>query len=107
MDSQTQHFIATIFSEQGFTATTRKIDKYNNTISQTRTKTVKEGSKMIKVTQKLGLNNKILSTTLQPIASGTNDFANAMRRALIVAPVWMAIRSAMMVVLSAISGLWL
>ncbi len=105
MDSQTRHFIETIFTETGFTTTTRKIDKYNQTISRTRTKSVQEGNKMIKVTQKIGLNNKVLSTTLQPIANGTNDFVNAMRRALIVAPVWLAIRAAMMQVFSAIKNI--
>ncbi len=105
MDTNTRHFIETIFTERGFDKSVRKLNKMNQTISTTQTKTIRQGKESIKVTQRLGKENQVLGTTLQRTTSHQNDFTNAMRRALIVAPVWMAIRAVMMSVLGAIKDI--
>ena len=105
MDTNTRHFIETIFTEQGFDKSVRKLNKYNKTISETQTKTVRQGRESIQVTRRLGKENELLGSTLQRTSGHQNDFTNAMRRALIVAPVWMAIRSVMMGTLGAIKDI--
>lgn len=105
MTENTQHLIQTIFTEFGYDKTVRKINKYGQTLSATQTKSIKDGNKLITVTQKLGKGNKYLGTTLQETTTRQNDFTRAMRRALIVAPVWLAIRSAMVAVLGAMKDI--
>ena len=105
MDINTKNFIQTIFETYGYDKSVRKLNKYGATLSTVQTKTVKTGGKLLTVTRKLGHENKLLGATIAQTTGKQNDFTLAMRRALIVAPIWMAARSAMMAVLSAIKDI--
>lgn len=99
-----QHIIETVFRTRGWDAYREKVNRSGKVTEQAWTKAIRRGKEL--ETTVLRAKNGVVSFSRSTKMASTqmSDFTRAMRRALIVAPIWMAIRNAMQLVIGTLSA---
>lgn len=103
--TNTSHLISAIYSVKGWELYKQTINKSGKIVSQVYKTQVREGNKVVNMTRTLKKGNETLSKTMVNATNKQNDLTKALRRAAIVAPIWLALRSVMMKVLEAIKDI--
>lgn len=99
MANETRHLIQAFYQTKGWDLYKRTVNASGRLVSATYRKQIREGNKVITTTKKMSKGHSTLTQTLSRATGKQNDFMKALKRAAIVAPVWLALRSVMMGVL--------
>ena len=98
-----RHLITAQFLTKGWSLYKTTVNKSGKIVSRVYKQQVTEGNKVAKMTKTVTGNTAKMSTTFTKATGKTNDLMKALRRAAIVAPVWLALRSVMMKTIRTIS----
>jgi len=102
LDQKTVHLIATIFEVRGDKKAAAAIRKHAGTMQNFQQKENKLNKQSNANRQKTAKSQKQAVASTKAAGKGMQDLTKAMSRALIVAPVWLAIRSIMLGVITTI-----
>ena len=92
----TTHLISAVYTVKGWSLYKSTVNKSGKITSQVYKKQVVEGNKVANMTKTITGNTQKMSTTFTKATGKTNDLMKALKRAAIVAPVWLALRAVMM-----------
>jgi len=102
IEPSSKHLIQAIYQVKGWNLYKRTVDKSGKVISKVYKNQVREGNKVITTTKRLSGANTRLTQTITKATSKQNDLVRALKRAAVVAPIWLALRAVMMSVLTTI-----
>jgi len=97
--------INSIYTVQGFQQYSRTMNKANQQTKLVEKSTQKLNGRMIQYTRtttKAGTSVTAINKSMANGAGASNDFVNAMKRAIVVAPIWLALRQVMVSVIGTI-----
>jgi len=102
MTEETLYLIRNKFTAEGWKTVKQTFDAQGKAISKIETQTQKYGKNYVTQTKKVKDGNVALTESYGVANKGTNDMVKALRRAAIVAPIWLALRTTMMAVIQTI-----
>ena len=92
----TQHLITALYQVKGWNLYKTTVNKSGKIVSRVYKQQIVQGKQVANVTKTITDKTTKMSTTFTKATGKTNDLMKALRRAAIVAPVWLALRSIMM-----------
>jgi len=102
MNLETLYLIRNKFTTEGWKQTKQTFDKHGKAISKVETQTKRYGKNYVTQTKKMSKGNATLTESYGRVSSGTAGMVKALKRAAIVAPIWLALRAVMMAVIQTI-----
>jgi len=105
MTDDTLYLIRNKFTAEGWKVVKRTYDAQGKELSKIETQTQRVGKNYVKASRDTAKANIVTKESMGRVSEGSNDMVKALKRAAIVAPIWLAARAAMMKVLSTVKDI--